>query len=45
MASNVFLVDPWWNPAIEDQAIGRADRIGQQNQVKVVRFLCRNTIE
>ncbi|CAD8193959.1 unnamed protein product [Paramecium octaurelia] len=45
MANNVFLVDPWWNPAIEDQAIGRADRIGQQNQVKVVRFLCRNTIE
>ncbi|CAD8127263.1 unnamed protein product [Paramecium sonneborni] len=45
MANNVFLVDPWWNPAIEDQAIGRADRIGQQNKVKVVRFLCRNTIE
>ncbi|CAD8133182.1 unnamed protein product [Paramecium pentaurelia] len=45
MANNVFLVDPWWNPAIEDQAIGRADRIGQLNQVKVVRFLCRNTIE
>ncbi|CAD8063454.1 unnamed protein product [Paramecium sonneborni] len=45
MANNVFLVDPWWNLAIEDQAIGRADRIGQQNKIKVVRFLCRNTIE
>ncbi|CAD8115976.1 unnamed protein product [Paramecium sonneborni] len=45
MANNVFFVDPWWNPAIEDQAIGRADRIGQKNQVKVIRFLSRNTIE
>ncbi|CAD8184067.1 unnamed protein product [Paramecium octaurelia] len=45
MANHVFLVDPWWNPAIEDQAIGRADRIGQKKQVNVIRFLCANTIE
>ena len=41
----VFLFDRWWNPAIEDQAINRAHRIGQQNPVTVTRFTSHNTIE
>jgi SNF2 family DNA or RNA helicase len=41
----VFLFDRWWNPAIEDQAINRAHRIGQKHPVTVTRFLCQDTIE
>ena len=41
----VFLFDRWWNPAIEDQAINRAHRIGQRHPVTVTRFLSENTIE
>jgi SNF2 family DNA or RNA helicase len=41
----VFLFDRWWNPAIEDQAINRAHRIGQTLPVTVTRFLIENTIE
>jgi SNF2 family DNA or RNA helicase len=41
----VFLFDRWWNPAIEDQAINRAHRIGQQHPVTVTRFIMENTIE
>ncbi|MGL6097798.1 MAG: DEAD/DEAH box helicase [Fimbriiglobus sp.] len=41
----VFLFDRWWNPAIEDQAINRAHRIGQKHPVTVTRFLTENTIE
>ncbi|MBA4191040.1 MAG: helicase [Planctomycetaceae bacterium] len=41
----VFLFDRWWNPAIEDQAINRAHRIGQKSTVTVTRFLSRETIE
>ncbi len=41
----VFLFDRWWNPAIEDQAIGRAHRIGQKETVFVKRFICQSTIE
>lgn len=44
-ADYVFLLDPWWNPAVEDQAIARAHRIGQQNPVTAIRFLSRDTIE
>lgn len=44
-AGYVFLYDRWWNPAVEDQAINRAHRIGQQNPVLVTKFICRNTIE
>jgi SNF2 family DNA or RNA helicase len=44
-ASHVFLFDRWWNPAVEDQAINRAHRIGQTNSVTVTRFLAENTIE
>ena len=41
----VFLFDRWWNPAIEDQAINRAHRIGQKSTVTVTRFLSNETIE
>ena len=44
-ASYVFLFDRWWNPAVEDQAINRAHRIGASGPVTVTRFLSRNTIE
>jgi SNF2 family DNA or RNA helicase len=43
--SYVFLFDRWWNPAIEDQAINRAHRIGQKEPVFVTRFVTQNTIE
>jgi SNF2 family DNA or RNA helicase len=41
----VFLFDRWWNPAVEDQAINRAHRLGQRHPVTVTRFLSENTIE
>lgn len=44
-AGYVFLYDRWWNPAVEDQAINRAHRIGQKSQVIVTRFICKDTIE
>jgi SNF2 family DNA or RNA helicase len=44
-AGYVFLYDRWWNPAIEDQAINRAHRIGVKTQVIVSRLICKNTIE
>jgi hypothetical protein len=44
-ADYVFLLDPWWNPAVEDQAIARAHRIGQQRPVTALRFIARHTIE
>jgi SNF2 family DNA or RNA helicase len=44
-ANYVFLFDRWWNPAVEDQAINRAHRIGQKQTVFVKRFVSQNTIE
>ncbi|RAW00509.1 DEAD/DEAH box helicase [Pseudochryseolinea flava] len=44
-ADYVFIVDPWWNPAVENQAIDRAYRIGQEQKVVAVRFICKNSIE
>lgn len=44
-ASYVFLFDRWWNPAVEDQAINRAHRIGATGPVTVTRFLTMGTIE
>ena len=44
-ASYVILYDPWWNPAVENQAIDRAHRIGQTQPVMAYRLLARNTIE
>src|SRR5262245_52794460 len=44
-ANYVFLFDRWWNPAIEDQAINRAHRLGQKQPVFVTRFISQDTIE
>jgi SNF2 family DNA or RNA helicase len=44
-ANYVFLFDRWWNPAVEDQAINRAHRIGQKSPVIVTRFVSQGTIE
>lgn len=44
-ADHVFLLDPWWNPAVEDQAADRAHRIGQENPVLVHRLVARDTVE
>ena len=44
-ADYVLHLDPWWNPAVEDQASDRAHRIGQQRPVTVLRFVSENTIE
>lgn len=44
-AEYVFILDPWWNPAIEAQAIDRAHRIGQENTVFTYKFITRNTVE
>lgn len=44
-ASLVYLVDPWWNPAVEAQAIDRAFRIGQVKDVTAIRLICPNTVE
>ena len=44
-AQYVFLLDPWWNPAVEAQAIDRAHRIGQTNQVFACRLIARGTVE
>ncbi|MCW2287995.1 helicase-like protein [Leucobacter luti] len=44
-ADTVFLLDPWWNPASEAQAIDRTHRIGQQNPVHVIRMIALGTIE
>jgi len=44
-ADYVFLLDPWWNPAIEDQAVDRVHRIGQDKRVFVYRMITQGTIE
>jgi SNF2 family DNA or RNA helicase len=41
----VFLLDPWWNPAVEMQAIDRAHRIGQTRTVFAYRLIARDTVE
>nr|XP_043628726.1 DNA repair protein RAD16 [Erigeron canadensis] len=45
VASHVFLMDPWWNPAVEQQAQDRIHRIGQYKPIRVMRFVIENTIE
>ncbi len=44
-AGYVFLLDPWWNPAVEAQAVDRAHRIGQTRQVFAYRLIARDTVE
>lgn len=44
-AEYVFILDPWWNPSVEEQAIARAHRIGQTKTVVALKFITRDTIE
>ncbi|CAH8387930.1 unnamed protein product [Eruca vesicaria subsp. sativa] len=44
-ASNAFVMDPWWNPAVEEQAVMRIHRIGQTKEVKIRRFIIKGTVE
>jgi len=44
-ADYIFLLDPWWNPAVESQAIDRAHRIGQTRPVFAYRLIARDTVE
>lgn len=44
-ASKVIMTEPFWNPYVEDQAVDRAHRIGQENEVTVHRTLVENTVE
>ena len=44
-ADYIYLIDPWWNPAAENQAIDRSYRIGQTKNVIAVRMICSNTVE
>ncbi len=44
-ANYVYLVDPWWNPAVENQAIDRVHRIGQIKNVTAIRMICPDTVE
>jgi SNF2 family DNA or RNA helicase len=44
-AEYVYLLDPWWNPAVEAQAIDRSHRIGQTQNVFAYRLICRDTVE
>ncbi len=44
-ADYVYLVDPWWNPAAEQQAIDRSHRIGQTNKVFAYRMICKDSVE
>lgn len=45
VANKVILLDDWWNPAVENQAMSRAHRIGQIHPVSVIRLICSNTVE
>ena len=44
-ADYVYLIDPWWNPAVENQAIDRSHRIGQNKHIVAVRLICPDTVE
>lgn len=44
-ANNVIILEPWWNPAVEDQAMDRINRIGQKRDMKVYRLVSKYTIE
>jgi non-specific serine/threonine protein kinase len=45
VADYVYLVDPWWNPSAEQQAIDRAHRIGQKRKVFAYKMICKDSVE
>jgi DNA repair protein RAD16 len=45
VADHIFLMDPWWNPAAENQAIDRTHRLGQYRPIKAIRFIAEDTVE
>ena len=45
VANHIYLMDPWWNPAAEMQAIDRTHRFGQYKAIRAVRFIAENTVE
>jgi len=45
VANHIYLMDPWWNPAAEYQAIDRTHRLGQYRPIRAVRFIAENTVE
>jgi DNA repair protein RAD5 len=45
MAKRVYMMDPWWSFAVEAQAIDRVHRMGQQDEVKVFRFIVKESVE
>jgi SNF2 family DNA or RNA helicase len=44
-ADYVYIIDPWWNPAVEQQAIDRTHRIGQTKNIFAYRYICKDTVE
>ena len=44
-ANNVILTDPWWNPAVEEQAVERLHRMGQKRDVNIFKFITEKTVE
>ena len=44
-ADYVFLLDPWWNPAVEQQAVDRTHRIGQKKNVFIYKFITKDSVE
>ena len=45
VASRIHILEPQWNPAVEDQAIGRAVRIGQEQNATIIRYMVENSVE
>lgn len=45
VADHIFLMDPWWNPSAENQAIDRTHRFGQYRPIKAIRFIAEDTVE
>ena len=41
----MYIVDPWWNPAVEQQAIDRTHRIGQTKNIFAYKMICKDTVE
>lgn len=44
-ANVVIIMEPWWNPAVEDQAIDRINRFGQKKEMRIFKLITKNTVE